>query len=81
MKHLQRRAQFLDAGRKRLRDHAPRFHAKHRPQSLATGKHAVAHRFVNGNGMLGFERNQPVESGVGQPLSLFQSFLEHEQEV
>src|ERR1017187_6699307 len=78
MQHFQRRAQFFNTLRQRSRNHASRFHAEHWPQPLAAGKHAVAHGFVDRLRMLRLQRNEPVERGVGQLPSLFESLGEHE---
>ena len=78
VQHFQRRAQFFDRGWQRPGHHAPRLHAEHGPQAFSAGKHAVTHGLVDRVRMLRLQRNEPVKRGVGQLLSLFESFLEHE---
>ena len=78
VQHFQRCAEFLDAFGQRSGDHASGLDAEHGAQALAAGEHAVAHGLVNGDRMLGLERDEAVERGVGQALSLFECFLEHE---
>ena len=59
-------------------NHTAGFHAKNGAQPLAAGKHAVTHRLMDGDRMLGDRGQKTFERRVGQRLALLQGFLEHE---
>ena len=59
------------------RNHASSLDTEHWTQALAPGKYAMAHRLVDGYRMLGLERYEPIERGVGDQPPLFESFSEH----
>jgi hypothetical protein len=77
VEHFQCGAEIVDAFRQRARDHAPGFAAQNRTKALAAGENAVAHRLVNGNGVLGFGGNQTLQCLIGRDPALFQSVSEH----
>ena len=79
MQHFQRGAQVLDAGRNATGDNASGFHAEDGAQAFASGKYAVAHRLMNGRGILRGRRKQPFQGLVGDDASLFEDVLEHEK--
>src|SRR5438874_6776344 len=56
MQHLQRSAEIFNSSGNRTRNHAARLNAQSWAQPLAASEYAVAHRFMNGNGMLSFGR-------------------------
>jgi hypothetical protein len=81
VEHLESRAEFLDAGGQGAGDHASCFHAEHGAQALSSGEYAVPHGLVDRNRVFVFERDQAVEGGIGQPLTLFHRFFQHEEAV
>src|ERR1700757_1239882 len=77
MQHLERSAQLSDSLRKRASTHAPGLHAQNGTEPLSAGKHTVPHGFMDGDGMLGLSRKQPLKRLVGGDAPLFQDFVEH----
>ena len=70
VQHLDGRAQFVDAVRQSAAHHPRRLHAQDGTQSLASGKDTVAHRLVDGGGILRRCRQQTFQRGIGNFLAL-----------
>ena len=77
MQHFQRGAQLFNPVGKKTRNHASGLHTKYGTEPLAAGEHAVTHRSVDRDRMLGSRREQALQRRVGQRLALLQSLLEH----
>jgi hypothetical protein len=77
MKHLDRRAQFINAFRQFAAHHSCRLHAENGPQPFASGKNAMAHGLVDGTRILRGRGQQSFQCGVGKLLALEQSFFQH----
>jgi hypothetical protein len=58
-------------------NHAPRFHAEDRTETLASGEDTVAHGLMNRGGMLGSGRQKLLESDVRSFTPLLQYFFQH----
>src|SRR5207244_13634346 len=56
MQHFKRGAEMINSGMTRTGNHAACLDAQSWAQALAASEYAVAHRFMNGNGMLSFGR-------------------------
>src|SRR5207245_1296616 len=52
-------------------ENASRFQTQYRPDALASGKNAVAHRLMNRRRRLGFRRQQPLERFLDEQPVLF----------
>src|SRR5437016_12385261 len=56
MQHFKRSAEIFNSSGTRTRNHAARLNSPRWTKALAASEYAVAHRFMNGNGMLSFGR-------------------------